>query len=828
MRLGRGVGPADIPTVPAAKLHPCESERIELLGRCEVLDTLAEPDFDGLVELAAAATHVPIALISLVAEHRQWFKARLGLDAEETPRAVSFCAHAILDEHRPLVVEDASKDERFCDNPAVTGNPPVLFYVGVPLCVGPKQLPVGTLCIADHKPRKISALALNQLKLLGRQAELLFELRLRQRELESQLLESRRKENKIQATFDAMDEGLVMHAADGRISSCNAAAERILGLTKDQIEGLSPADKTWRTVREDGSHFPGEQHPAMVALATGRPVRNVVMGVGRDGGELRWILINAQPMGDPADTQAGGVVVSFTDITTMRQAEADRRLAEEEVQRFFTISLDLLCIASADGRFVRVNPAWTSVLGWSEAELLARPFLALVHPDDLARTIAEAERLGQGAQTANFENRYLCKDGSWRTLSWVSAGVPSTGLIMAVAHDVTIARTAEYELRRAKEAAEAAGRAKSEFLASMSHEIRTPMNGVIGLTDVLLGTSLLPEQRDMLRSIQDSGRALLDILNDILDWSRIEAGRIEFENVPVDVNGIAHDVVTVLSAQARAKTIELRLQETHGAMVMGDAGRIRQALFNLVGNAVKFTKRGEVAVSVEPVPPSPSAPQGAWRVLVRDTGIGIEAEKIDRLFQRFSQVDASTTRRFGGTGLGLAISRELIRAMGGSVTVTSTYGVGSTFTVELAAVPQDAFSDSYESCLVPPPLSRPLRVLIAEDNAVNQLVARSLLSRDGHAVTVVENGLQAIDMFKFAAWDVVLMDVQMPEMDGLQATRAIRVWESANSGKHVPVIALTASAMPEERSACLAAGMDEVVAKPVTSEGLRKLMRDLQ
>ncbi|MDX2024648.1 MAG: PAS domain S-box protein [Deltaproteobacteria bacterium] len=792
------------------------------------MDTLAEPDFDGLVELAVEAAEAPIALVSLVAEGRQWFKARVGLDVAETPRAVSFCAHAILQAHDCLVVQDATKDERFRDNPLVLGPPHLRFYVGVPLRVGPMQLPLGTLCIAGYEARTISAQALKQLKLLGRQAELLFELRLRQGELEQRLVESRHDEHKIKAIFHAMHDGLVVHAADGHISSCNPAAERILGLTQDEVLGLTSREGPWRTVHEDGSPFPIDQHPAMVALATGEPVRNVVMGVGRSDGDLRWILINAQPMGDASDQQARGVVASFTDVTSMRKAEEDRTRAEQQVERFFTISLDLLCIASADGYFVRLNPAWTAVLGWTEAELLARPFLDLVHPDDAASTIAEAERLSHGASTINFENRYRCKDGSWRTLSWVASGVPGTRLLIAIAHDVTVARAAEQDLRRAKQAAEDAGRAKSEFLATMSHEIRTPMNGVIGLTDVLLSTPLLPQQREMLQSIQASGRALLQILNDILDWSRIEAGRIQFENLPVDLNSVARDVVTVLGVQAQAKSVALILHEQANAQVMGDAGRIRQALFNLVGNAIKFTKQGEVEVRLESSAPSPQAPNGSWLVHVRDTGIGIEPTQLERLFQRFSQGDASTTRRFGGTGLGLAISRELITAMGGRVSVTSAYGVGSTFTIELMAAPEDEQSQQPQTCLVPPARSGPLRVLVAEDNAINQLVARSLLSRDGHAVAVADNGFMAFEMFKTGAWDVVLMDVQMPELDGLQATRSIRTWETTQGNNRVPVFALTASAMPEERSACIAAGMDGVVAKPLTGDGLRKLLRELR
>ena len=804
--------------IPAA--HPCESERLALLRRCGILDTAPEADFDGLVDLAAHIADAPIALISLIDEGRQWFKARHGLEATETPRAHAFCAHAILDPKRPFIVPDARLDPRFAGNPLVDGGPRVVFYVGVPLQVGPDRLPLGTLCIIDHRARQIDERIVAQLRRLAHQAERLFEMRLHQRQIEDRLVEVAREEERVSAIIATMDEGLMIQRRDGRILSSNPAASRILGLSTDQLVGRSSHDPDWRAVRADGSPFPGDQHPAMQALATGQTIRGVVMGVDTGAGERRWILINAQPTARDAAGLPQTVVCSFSDITALRREECDRRRAESQVDRFFTVSLELLCIADANGHFRRVNPAWTRVLGWSAGELIGRPFLEFVHPDDRAATTAEAAHLGQGGVTVGFENRYLAKNGEWRRLRWTVALDGDT--LLAVARDVTDERAHEAELMRARDAAEAAGRAKGEFLATMSHEIRTPMNGVIGLTDALLGTPLSGEQRDMLGSIRESGRALMAILNDILDWSRIEAGRLALESVPVGAQAVVRDVVTVLAAQATAKGLRLELDAGPEAAIQGDAGRIRQILFNLIGNAIKFTVAGEVRVRFEVLPAVAGRSAGSGRFTVTDTGIGIPAGRIAGLFQRFAQLDASTTRRFGGSGLGLAISRHLAVLMEGEIAISSTVGVGSTFSVLLplaASAPQPV-----AGAPVAASAQRALRLLLAEDNPINQRVAVALLTQAGHQVEIAGNGVEAVAAFHRGGWDAVLLDVQMPEMDGLDATRAMRTAEVARGGRRLPIVALTASAMADERAACHSAGMDDVLAKPLTRESLRGLL----
>ncbi|HEX7880723.1 MAG TPA: response regulator [Candidatus Eisenbacteria bacterium] len=639
-----------------------------------------------------------------------------------------------------------------------------------------------------------------------------------------------------------------------------------------------------------------------------------------------------------------------------------RKRAMDELEQLFELSLDMFCIADFDGFFRRVNPAWERVLGHPASELLARPYMEFIHPEDREATVAEASKLLTGESTVQFENRYRHRDGSYRWLSWSARPWARERLIFATARDITERIGAEAELKAAREAALAASRAKGEFLANMSHEIRTPMNAIIGMSDLALDTELTAEQREYVGAVKDSAESLLRLINDILDFSKIEAGRLQLELTEFAFRDTLADIIRVLAPKAHAKGLELACQVSRDVpeWLVGDPVRLGQVLTNLVGNAVKFTEAGEVVVRVERLAQGRNGV--TLEFAVKDTGIGIPREKQQMIFEAFAQADSSTTRMYGGTGLGLGISARIVEMMGGRIDIESEPGAGSTFrfaarfglkggrdvrrtprvSIELHHLPVLVVDDNAtsraiteemlrtwemkpvgvaagpealqllrdgaaggrpfdlvlidssmpgmngydlaEAVLDEPglvrgavmmmissdrpegtarcrelgitatvlkplkpsdvmdallvalgkrvrssgrtPKARPvaaprreLRILVAEDNAVNRMLAERLLARLGHRATVVVNGLEAVSSWETGAFDLILMDLQMPELDGLEATRRIRAAEK-ETGLHIPIVALTAHAMAGDRERCLAAGMDDYLSKPLRPEDL--------
>ena len=501
-----------------------------------------------------------------------------------------------------------------------------------------------------------------------------------------------------------------------------------------------------------------------------------------------------------------------------------------DLSTFFDVSLDLLIIRDLDGRVVRVSPSWHMALGYTPEEMQGVHLLTLVHPDDLPGTLGsvqEVENRRPNDPVIGHINRYRHKDGSYRTLEWRARRFGEH--IYAVARDVTDRVAAEQALIDAKAAAEAANTAKSEFLANMSHEIRTPLNGVIGIVDALSRTPLSAEQAEMVSLIRGSGVTLERLVSDILDVSKIEAGQLDLEARPFDLEE-ALELLAVMAARAEDKGLAFHVERTADArgVFVGDSTRIRQVLGNLLSNAVKFTATGSVTVRVEVWPDGPDAGSARHQlaITVEDTGVGFSAGHATRLFERFNQADSTITRRFGGSGLGLSICRSLVVMMGGSIEARSTPGAGSRFRFVLpvdragSLADYDAReADSGSDAL--PAAARALRVLLAEDHPTNQRVVQLILGGQGAEVVTANDGAEAVAAFEAGTFDVVLMDMQMPVMDGLTATRAIRALEAAAPDRpRTPVVMLSANAMAEHRAESVAAGADSHVAKPITAVSL--------
>lgn len=450
--------------------------------------------------------------------------------------------------------------------------------------------------------------------------------------------------------------------------------------------------------------------------------------------------------------------------------------------------------------------------------LFARYDGAGAFDDDFVPAFAEAlNGLNDEGVVPPFEAPMRFADGDTRIVRVhyrvTSANGAPWSLCLGTYDDVTEARRTAQAQDEARQAAEEANRSKSDFLALMSHEVRTPLNGVLGMAQAMDLEPLEPKQRERLRVIRESGAALLELLDDLLDISRIEAGRLALEADDFDLQAMADSVHAAFAADAAAKGLAFRLHMDPAVAGLwhGDGARVRQILTNLVSNGLKFTPRGAVTIGVDRRP-------GGVRIEVTDTGIGIPADRVGRLFEKFVQADGSTTRAWGGAGLGLAICQELTRAMDGLITVSSAPGVGSTFTIELPlrrATPDEA------SAMAPGALADSgLRVLAAEDNDVNRLVLKTLLNQLGIEPTIVENGAEAVRAWESAHWDLILMDVQMPEMDGPTATMTIRAREAVLSRPRTPIVAVTANTMPHQTASYRAAGMDDVVSKPLNAAEL--------
>jgi PAS domain S-box-containing protein len=578
--------------------------------------------------------------------------------------------------------------------------------------------------------------------------------------------------------------------------------------------------------------LPQDRAVVLAALARhgGGEATDVEYRIARPDGTERWIRDRAFPIRD-AHGRPYRVVGFAEDVTQRKRAEEALREMQERFRSAFQGSAIGMALVAPDGTWLQVNPSLCAIVGCTEQELVGTTFQAITHPDDLAADLARVRRMLDGEIAVyHMEKRYFHKRGHviwiWLSVSLVRDAAGRPLYFISQIQDITQRKQAEAALQEAKAAAEAASRAKSDFLARMSHEIRTPMNAVLGMTELVLDTELTPLQREHLEIVQVSADSLLGVLHDILDFSQNEAGKMRLEDAPFHLRHSLEDTLGILALRARQKGLDLACHIWPDVPdgVVGDAGRLRQIAVNLIGNAIKFTEQGEVTVRV--LRESQTEDQVWLHFAVADTGIGIPPEKQTLIFEAFAQADGSTRREYGGTGLGLTIAAQLVHLMGGRIWVESAVGRGSTFHftvpfgIAVGPVASPRQARRTPAAGPAPDAGQPgLHVLVVEDNPFSQRVVVSMLEKHGHQVRVASDGKQALEALKRQPFDLVLMDMEMPVMSGYEATALIRGQEKI-TGRRTPILALTGYAMKGDRERCLQAGMDGYLAKPVREKDL--------
>lgn len=527
--------------------------------------------------------------------------------------------------------------------------------------------------------------------------------------------------------------------------------------------------------------------------------------------------------------EIGALAFSFNEmLKRLRDRETSLKKTLEELQKLYNAvehSSAVVIITDTHGNIEYVNPKFVQVTGYEKSEVLGGTPSILKSGETLSETYKELwDTIQSGEEWQGiFHNKKKNGEFYWASAS-ISPLKDTNGVIthfVGIQEDITAIKLFEQELQKAKEAAESTNQAKSDFLAGMSHEIRTPMNAIIGMSELMMETPLNDEQKRYVETLMHAGENLLNIINDILDISKIEAGYLELESTEFNLQELLDRSCDIVAIRAREKGIALACNILSDVPVhlVGDPGRLRQVILNLLGNAIKFTDSGEVAVEVS----KEASDRTTLLFSIRDTGIGIPEDKVGRIFEKFMQADSSTTRKYGGTGLGLTISKRLVELMGGKIWVTSLEGVGSTFyftaDFQLQKEKQEK-EPAGVATMSEGEMSRPLRILLVDDSEDNRLLVRSFLKKMPYVIDTADNGLAAVERYKASTYDLILMDIQMPVMDGHTATKQIRDWERSNEREPTPVLALTAYALPEEIRKGYDAGCNGHLTKPIKKNDL--------
>ena len=684
--------------------------------------------------------------------------------------------------------------------------------------------------------------------------QLLHELRVHQIQLEMQNEELRCLQAELDVSkaryfdlYDLAPVGYLTFGEPGLILEANLAAANMFGVARTTLI-KQPIKRFLCNEDQDLFYLHRKQ-----AFKSSAPHISEML-LKRPDGSSFWAQVQATPA-------AGGEFwITLSDISERKQAEDTLRESREKYKAIIDNSFDVIFSLNAEGTFQFVSRAWERHFFHLIKEIRGKNFADFIHPDDitsLTTYLSKVISIGKSETSPQF--RVKRSDGSWHSFIANGSRYANTDnewQFIGVAHDITDQLAAEQNLLQAKAAAETANIAKSLFLSTMSHEIRTPMNGILGMVQLLQRTKLTPEQLEYTNIALQSGKKLVDLLNDILDLAKIEAGKIELEIADFDLPSMIFDTITILALQAREKGLLLTSSQDMDvpSVLKGDAERLRQIIINLVGNAIKFTPKGTITLHIQKS--SEDAHSATLCFLIRDSGIGIAPDKLEHIFEIFTQANGSTTRTYGGTGLGLTICKRLVELMGGTIGVESCDGGGSTFRFTVVLEKQ-VTKDGMTLCglnglevgdvaecpgngNIPPTLTFPrqgggdasqhksatgIRILLTEDDPVAQKTVSRLLQSYGYLVDVASDGKEAVEALEKNDYALVLMDCMMPEMNGYEVTAVIRDPASTVRRHDIPVIALTGNAMKQDRDCCIAAGMDDHLPKPLLFPDLLAMLK---
>lgn len=802
--------------------HPAipdyDEQRLEVLNKLRLLDTGPDEGFDRIVRLVSAFFDVPVVQINLVDTDRVWTKSAIGNGPGPLARNDSICAHTIL-MNEVLCISDLEKDPRFSSNKLMINAEPVRFYAALPLSVY-GGFNVGTLCVMDTRARVLKPNEYEVLREFSQSVQQQFNLsRLEQ---DGRFLVS--QTSRLNTLLEAVADGIVTIDDTGIIESLNTTAAHIFGYEPSELVGqefskLMPDlgrggwDGYVKHAFDTGNHLLANDVGDLKGL--------------RKEGTLFPMDISIREMFLEGNRLFTGII---RDVTDRKVVEDEIKLGREILEAtkenipagltVFDKNLRLKVVNSQATRFLDL-PAELVDLGTHFQDIMA----FLIERGDFgnwneARKRSELKKIMSEPKSQRFV--HVIKSDRYVEIS--SRSMPGGGFVSTYS-DITARLKNEEKLESLLQQANDANEAKTNFLSTISHEIRTPLNGVIGVAHMLEDTDLNEDQRQKLETILHSGNTLLLLINDVLDMNKIESGNLEIEYIVCDFRALLESIKAPFELEATIKGIELTVEidPAVAPYVIADPTRLRQIIMNLLSNAMKFTEKGGISLVLRALENS-NERETSVIFSVTDTGVGIAEDRQNAIFESFSQADTSINRKFGGTGLGLSIVRSLVTMMDGEISVTSTPGVGSCFAASFAfkladdeqITAQEQQIDAAEESEI-----GALKVLVAEDNHVNAMITRSFLEKLGHRSEIAENGQLAVQMQEFDGFDLVLMDVHMPVMDGIEATRQIRKHKGTDS---LPIIGVTAEAFADRHTHMQEAGMNDVLTKPFTCDQLKSII----